>query len=58
LVHKDYEKFLEKSEALRLENAEAFSMDAMREEFKKLIQDVPSVPKQTQLVLPKLTKIN
>ena len=58
LVHKDYEKFLERSEALRLENAEAFSMDAMREEFKKLIQDVPSVPKQTQLVLPKLTKIN
>jgi glycosyltransferase involved in cell wall biosynthesis len=58
LVHKDYEKFLERSEALRLENTEAFSMDAMREEFKKLIQDVPSVPKQTQLVLPKLTKIN
>jgi len=58
LVHKDYEKFLERSEALRLENAEAFSMDAMREEFKKLIQDVPNVPKQTQLVLPKLTKIN
>jgi glycosyltransferase involved in cell wall biosynthesis len=58
VVHKDYEKFLERSEALRLENAEAFSMDAMREEFKKLIQDVPSVPKQTQLVLPKLTKIN
>ena len=58
LVHKDYEKFLERSEALRLENAGAFSMDAMREEFKKLIQDVPSVPKQTQLVLPKLTKIN
>ena len=58
LIHKDYEKFLERSEELRLENSEKFSMDAMKEEFKKLIQDVPSVPKQTQLVLPKLTKIN
>ncbi len=58
LVHKDYEKFLERSESLRLENTEKFSMEAMREEFKKLIQEVPSVPKQTQLVLPKLTKIN
>jgi len=58
LVHKDYEKFLERSESLRLENTEKFSMEAMREEFKKLIQELPSVPKQTQLVLPKLTKIN
>ncbi len=58
LVHKDYEKFLERSESLRSENTEKFSMEAMREEFKKLIQEVPSVPKQTQLVLPKLTKIN
>jgi hypothetical protein len=58
LVHKDYDKFLEKSEALRIENSEKFSMEAMKEEFKKLIQTVPSTPKQTQLVLPKLTKIN
>lgn len=58
LVHKDYGKFLEKSEALRLENSEKFSMEAMREEFKKIIQEIPSTPKQTQLVLPKLTKIN
>jgi glycosyltransferase involved in cell wall biosynthesis len=58
LVHKDYDKFLERSEALRIENYEKFSIEAMKEEFKKLIQTVPSTPKQTQLVLPKLTKIN
>jgi glycosyltransferase involved in cell wall biosynthesis len=57
LVHKDYDKFLEKSETLRIENMEKFSLEKMRETFKDMFQLFSTKPQEQKLVLPKLTKI-
>ena len=57
LVHEDYDKFLEKSETLRIENKEKFSLDKMRETFKDMFQLFSTKPQEQKLVLPKLTKI-
>ena len=57
LVHKDYDKFLERSETLRIENKEKFSLDNMRETFKTMFQPFSTKPQEQKLVLPKLTKI-
>lgn len=57
LVYDDYPRFLEKSEELRIENENKFSMNSMRETFKEIIEPFVFAPKQTKLVLPKLTKI-
>jgi glycosyltransferase involved in cell wall biosynthesis len=57
LVYDDYPRFLEKSEELRIENENKFSMDNMKETFKQIIEPFVFAPKQTKLVLPKLTKI-
>jgi glycosyltransferase involved in cell wall biosynthesis len=56
LVHEDYNKFLEKSETLRIENKEKFSLDKMRETFKDMFQLFQTKPQEQKLVLPKLTK--
>jgi glycosyltransferase involved in cell wall biosynthesis len=57
LVKKDYEKFLEKSEKLRIENNENFSLGKMKDVFKNIINPFINIPKQTTLNLPKLTKV-
>jgi glycosyltransferase involved in cell wall biosynthesis len=57
LVHKDYDKFLEKSETLRIENQEKFSLEKMRETFKEMFQPFSTKPQEQKLVLPKLTKV-
>jgi glycosyltransferase involved in cell wall biosynthesis len=57
LVHKDYDKFLEKSETLRIENREKFSLEKMRETFKDMFKLFSTKPQEQKLVLPKLTKI-
>jgi glycosyltransferase involved in cell wall biosynthesis len=57
LVHMDYDKFLEKSETLRIENKEKFSLEKMRETFKEMFQLFSTKPQEQKLVLPKLTKI-
>jgi len=57
LVYKDYNKFLEKSELLRVENLERFSMEKMKDKFKNIISPFSSQPKEQKLILPKLTKI-
>ena len=57
LVYKDYNKFLEKSELLRVENLERFSMEKMKDRFKDIILPFSSQPKEQKLILPKLTKI-
>jgi glycosyltransferase involved in cell wall biosynthesis len=57
LVKKDYKEFLEKSELLRIENNENFSMRKMKDVFKNIISPFIVVPKQTTLNLPKLTKV-
>jgi glycosyltransferase involved in cell wall biosynthesis len=57
LVKNDYEKFKEKSETLREENKEKFSMEKMKDVFMNLIKPYTVQPKEHNLVLPKLTKI-
>ena len=58
LVKKDYDTFLPKSEILRIENKENFSMEKMIEKFKLLIPiEIKQEPIQKQLNLPKLNKI-
>jgi glycosyltransferase involved in cell wall biosynthesis len=57
LVYEDYSRFLEKSEELRIENENKFSMGSMKETFKQIIEPFVFAPKPTKLVLPKLTKI-
>jgi glycosyltransferase involved in cell wall biosynthesis len=57
LVREDYGKFLEKSETLRIENMEKFSLEKMRETFKDMFQLFSTKPQEQKLVLPKLTKI-
>jgi glycosyltransferase involved in cell wall biosynthesis len=58
LVKKDYNTFLEKSEVLRVENNEKFSMNKMKEKFKNIINPFSKVPQETKLNLPILNKIN
>jgi glycosyltransferase involved in cell wall biosynthesis len=58
LVKNDYSKFLEKSETLRIENSENFSINKMKDSFLKIIQPyITTQPKPTKLILPKLNKI-
>jgi len=58
LVKRDYDTFLPKSETLRIENKENFSMEKMIEKFKSLIPiEIKQEPIQKQLNLPKLNKI-
>jgi glycosyltransferase involved in cell wall biosynthesis len=57
IVKNDYDNFLEKSEILRIENSQNFSMGGMRNKFKSIIEPYVTVPKETKLVLPKLNKI-
>jgi glycosyltransferase involved in cell wall biosynthesis len=57
LVYKDYDKFLEKSNILKEENLEKFSMEKMKDKFKDILSPFSSIPKEKKLTLPKLTKI-
>ena len=58
IVHEDYEKFLNKSEILRTENLEKFTLSKMKDKFEEIIkQYIGEKPKEHKLVLPKLNKI-
>jgi glycosyltransferase involved in cell wall biosynthesis len=57
LVYKDHDNFLSKSEILRIENLEKFTLEKMKDKFKDILTPYISVPKETKLVLPKLKKI-
>lgn len=57
LVIRDYDKFKEKSEVLRIENGEKFSLEKMKDKFKQIINTFTTQPKEHKLVLPKLNKI-
>jgi hypothetical protein len=57
LVYKDYDKFLEKSNILKDDNLEKFSMEKMKDKFKDILSPFSSIPKEKKLTLPKLTKI-
>ena len=47
-------KLTEKSESLRVENSEKFSMNKMKEVFQSIIEPHTIVPEHTKLNLPKL----
>lgn len=57
LVKKDYTQFKERSEVLRIENSEKFSLIKMREVFSNLLKPYTNKPKEHKLVLPQLKKI-
>ncbi len=57
LVKRDYDTFLDKSEILREENKESFSLEKMKEVFLNIIKPYTTQPKEHKLVLPKLTKV-
>ena len=57
LVYKDYDKFTDKSDSLKIENKDKFSMENMTELFKSYLEPVQSKPEQKKLILPKLNKI-
>ncbi len=58
LVQKDYDKFLLKSEILREDNLNKFTLNKMTDKFKQIITPYfNSQPKEHKLVLPKLTKV-
>ena len=57
LVHKDYDDYKERSESLKLENQTKFSMEAMKDKFKNIIEPYMNQPQEHKLVLPKLNKI-
>lgn len=58
IVKKDYEQFLEKSKILSIDNSENFSMEKMKEKFKNILSPFLNIPKQYELILPKLIKID
>ncbi len=58
LVHGDYDKFLKRSEILRNENSERFTLSKMKDKFEEIVKVYLSEkPKEHKLVLPKLNKI-
>jgi glycosyltransferase involved in cell wall biosynthesis len=57
LVKDQYEKFLNRSEILRVENSNKFSLVKMKEVFASLIQSKVMVPTKVNLILPKLNKV-
>jgi glycosyltransferase involved in cell wall biosynthesis len=58
LVKEQYGKFLNRSEVLRIENSNKFSLSKMKEVFSSLIQSKVMVPTKVNLILPKLNKVN
>jgi glycosyltransferase involved in cell wall biosynthesis len=58
LLYKDYDNFLAKSESLRVNNLNNFSLEKMKDKFKDILTPYMSIPKETKLVLPKLKKIS
>lgn len=58
IVRNDYDKFLEKSESLRIENNSKFSIEKMIEVFKEYMKDFSIVPEHRTLKLPKLNKLS
>ena len=58
LVKNDYNNFLNRSEKLREENVNNFSLEKMKIKFENILTPYINQPKEYKLVLPKLDKIN
>jgi glycosyltransferase involved in cell wall biosynthesis len=61
MVYNDYDSFLIKSQKLKEENKNKFSLEKMKDKFKEIISpfvvELQPKPKMTQLILPKLNKV-
>ncbi len=58
LVVKDYDTFLLKSEILREENKNKFTLSKMKDKFEEILKPLLiESPKQKEIILPKLNKI-
>ena len=58
LVKNDYNNFLNRSEKLREENLNNFSLEKMKIKFENILTPYINQPKEHKLVLPKLDKIS
>jgi glycosyltransferase involved in cell wall biosynthesis len=58
LVKKDYNNFLNRSEKLREENVNNFSLEKMKIKFENILTPFINQPKEHKLILPKLDKIS
>ncbi len=58
LVKKDYNNFLNRSEKLREENVNNFSLEKMKIKFEYILTPFINQPKEHKLILPKLDKIS
>jgi glycosyltransferase involved in cell wall biosynthesis len=58
LVKNDYNNFLNRSEKLREENVNNFSLEKMKIKFENILTPYINQPKEHKLVLPKLDKIS
>ena len=58
LVKNDYNNFLNRSEKLREENVNNFSLEKMKIKFENILTPYINQPKEYKLVLPKLDKIS
>jgi glycosyltransferase involved in cell wall biosynthesis len=57
IVYNQYEKFIERSENLRLENSVKFTMEEMKNKLATYLQPIIPQPKMVDIKLPKLEKI-
>jgi len=58
-VEKDYDKFLVKSEVLREDNLNKFTLTKMKDRFQEILKPyLIEPPKHKEITLPKLKKIN
>jgi len=57
IVKRDYDDFRKRSELLREENSQKFTLEKMTESFKNILSPFINKPKEQKLVLPQLTKI-
>jgi hypothetical protein len=61
MVHNDYDSFLIKSQKLKEENKNKFSLEKMKDKFQEILKpfvvELQPNPSMTQLILPKLNKV-
>ena len=61
MVHNDYNSFLIKSQKLKEENKNKFSLEKMKDKFQEILKpfvvELQPKPQMTQLILPKLNKV-
>jgi hypothetical protein len=61
MVYNDYDSYLVKSQKLKDENNNKFSLENMKDKFQEILKpfvvELQPKPQMTQLILPKLNKV-